>query len=206
MSKAYFIGGAPRVGKTTLTLRFIEQRPILSASTDAMRYTLRQITKEQDQPDLFNFGKYTSNDSIRRDYLMENPMNSIMIQNMESKIVWKSINDFIKSNLMDGFDVLVEGIAILPEFLDQIDYDFSAVFLGNQSESHFQTILDSARRNKNDWMHKLENETIRAFSVFNQTFSRYIQQEADKYDFPYIEIHDQTFNDDIRTALDVLLN
>lgn len=137
---------------------------------------------------------------------MENPMNSIMIQNMESKIVWKSINDFIKSNLMDGFDVLVEGIAILPEFLDQIDYDFSAVFLGNQSESHFQTILDSARRNKNDWMHKLENETIRAFSVFNQTFSRYIQQEADKYDFPYIEIHDQTFNDDIRTALDVLLN
>jgi 2-phosphoglycerate kinase len=206
MAKAYFIGGTPRVGKTTLNLRFLTKKPILSTSTDALRYTLRRVIKEQDEPDLFHLGKYTSDDPNRRAYLKNNPMEAIVIQNKESAIVWKSVNDFVKSNLLDGFDVLIEGIAVLPEFLNKVDYDYRAVFLGNQSKQHYQTILAAARNNENDWMHSLEDETINAFSIFNQAFSAYIEQEAKKYGLTYIEIHEDTFNDDIDTALNVLIS
>lgn len=204
MAKAYFIGGTPRVGKTTLTLNFLQKKPILSASTDAIRYTIRRVVKENEEPDLFNFDKYTSNDPKRRDELMANPMNSIIIQNKESEVVWRSVNNFVKSNLLDGFDILIEGIAVLPVFLSQVDYDYKAVFLGNQSDKHFETILSSARRNPNDWMHGLEDETINAFSVFNQAFGRYIEQESGKYGLSYIEMHDKSFDDDINLALNIL--
>jgi 2-phosphoglycerate kinase len=206
MAKAYFIGGTPRVGKTTLTLRFIDKKPIMASSTDAIRYMLRRAIKELDEPDLFHLGKFTSNDPERRAYLKNNPMDAIIIQNNESAIVWKSVNNFVRSNLEDGFDVLIEGIAILPEFLDHVDYEYKSVFLGNQSEKHYQTILNTARNNDSDWMHGLEDETIDAFSTFSQTFSKYIEQETIKYGLTYIEIHENTFDSDIDLALDKLLN
>ncbi len=205
MAKAYFIGGTPRVGKTTLTLKVLHERSMMAASTDAIRYTLRQVLKKEDYPNLFHLGKYTSDDPVHRNQIKNYPQEIIDIQNKESLIVWKSVDDFVRSNLEDGFDVLIEGIAILPSLLSQVDYDYNAVFLGNQSTSHYNTILKSACQNKNDWMHTLEDETIEAFSIFNTSFSFYIAEEARQYNMSYIEVGDDTFNDDIDRALKLLL-
>lgn len=206
MAKAYLIGGTPRTGKTTLTMQFIKEHPVLAASTDAIRYTLRRVINEADEPDLFHLGKYTSNDPERRAYLKSNPLDVVEVQNKESAIVWRSVANFIASNIEDGFDVLIEGIAVLPSLVKQLECEYSAVFLGNQSEEHFQTILKSARANIDDWMHELEDETIEAFSVFNQRFSRYIEEEAVDNSMNYIEIHDHNFEVDIQKALKHLLN
>jgi 2-phosphoglycerate kinase len=206
VAEAYFIGGTPRVGKTTLTIKVIQEKPMMATSTDAIRYTLRQILKKDDYPDLFHLGKYTSNDPRRRKFIINNPEEIINIQNRESEVVWKSVNDFVKSNLEDGFDVLIEGIAVLPELLDKVDYDYKAIFLGNQSETHYDTILKSARNNEDDWMHELEDETIKAFAVFNASFSKHIANEANKYNMTYIEIGDDTFTEDINSALVLLLH
>ena len=206
MAKAYFIGGTPRVGKTTLAMHLIQTKPMLGSSTDAIRYLLRRVVKEEDYPDLFHLGKYTSNDPNQRIFLEEHPQEMIDIQNNESRLVWESVNNFVKSNLEDGFDIVLEGIAILPELLSQVDYDYSVVFLGNQSDNHFQTILNSARNNPDDWMHDLEDETIKAFFAFNQAFSLYIQQQAKKFNYNYIEIHDDNFTNDINEALSSLLS
>ncbi len=206
MAKAYFIGGTPRVGKTTLTIKLLHEKPMMAASTDALRYTLRQALNKDEYPDLFHLGKYTSNDPARRNYIKTHPEAIIDIQNRESTIVFKSVNDFVKSNLEDGFDVLIEGIAILPELLSSVDYEYKAIFLGNQSESHYNVILKSARDNEDDWMHSLEDETIEAFSVFNSSFSRHIANESTKYNMTYIEIGDDTFTKDIDSALDKLLH
>lgn len=146
MAKAYFIGGTPRVGKTTLTIKTLHRKAMMAASTDALRYTLRQVLSKDEYPDLFYLGKYTSNDPERREYIRDHPENVIDIQNKESAIVWKSVNNFVKSNLEDGFDILIEGIAILPELLSKVDYEYQAIFLGNQSESHYDRILTSARK------------------------------------------------------------
>jgi len=205
MVKAYLIGGTPRSGKTTLTMRFLRERPILATSTDAIRYTLRRVIKEADEPDLFHLGKYTSNDPESRAYLKSNPTDVVEVQNKESAIIWRSVANFINSNLEDGFDVLIEGIAVLPELVAQLECDYSAIFLGNQSEQHFKTILNSARSNENDWMHDLEDETIEAFAVFNQTFSKHIEKEANDHSMTYIEVHDDNFDADMDAALKILL-
>lgn len=206
MAKAYLIGGTPRTGKTTLTLRFIERKPVLGASTDAIRYTLRRVVKPEDEPDLFHLGKFTSNEPERWAELLNDPQSVIDIQNKESTIVWRSVVNFIKSNLEDGFDVVVEGVAILPALLKDVDFEYVAVFLGNQSNQHVETIINSARQNPNDWMYGLENETIRAFAVFNQTFSRYIEDQANQYGMKYIEMRDSSFSEDIDRALGALLD
>lgn len=39
MAKVYFIGGTPQSGKTTTSIRFLRERLMLAASTDAIRYT-----------------------------------------------------------------------------------------------------------------------------------------------------------------------
>lgn len=205
MAKVYLIGGTPRTGKTTLTMRLLHERPMLAASTDAIRYTLRQIVPPSEQPDLFHLGKYTSNDPQRREQLQNNPMEMIEIQNKESKIVWRSVVDFIHSNLADGFDVLIEGIAVIPELVSQLDCDYSVIFLGNQSDEHHETILRAARANENDWMHALEDETIKAFATFNQSFSAFIAAEADKYGMSYVEMRDDDFDEAMATALHKML-
>jgi 2-phosphoglycerate kinase len=204
MAKAYLIGATPRTGKTTLTLRFIESHPVMAASTDAIRYMLRRVVTEESEPDLFHLGKYTSNDPKRRERLNSRPQEIVDIQISESCIVWQAASHFIKSNLEVGFDVLVEGIAVMPGFLQDADFDYSAVFLGNQSEQHAETILKSARNNPNDWMHTLEDETIAAFAKFNQAFSRHVQEEANEFGLPYVEVRDDCFNDDISAALNLL--
>jgi 2-phosphoglycerate kinase len=206
MAKVYLIGGTPRAGKTTLTMRFLKEHPIMAASTDAIRYTLRRVIRELDEPDLFHLGKYTSNDPERRAYLKSNPLDVVDVQNKESAVVWRSVVNFINSNLEDGFDVLIEGIAVLPELVAQLECEYSAIFLGNQSEQHFQTILNSARSNENDWMHDLEDETIEAFATFNQAFSKYIEQEASNHGMTYVEVRDDNFDTDMNTALNSLLN
>src|SRR5579884_2286897 len=104
MAAVYFIGGSPRTGKTYLTKELIKHKPMLASSTDAIRHMLRRIYKEEEEPDLFHLGKFTSNDPERRKELLDNPDKFIELQNNESKIVWKSILNFINSNMEDGQD------------------------------------------------------------------------------------------------------
>jgi len=206
MAHIYLIGGPPRTGKTTLTMRFLRERPVLAASTDAVRYTLRQIMNKNQQPDLFHMGKYTSNEPAEIEYLLTHPNEVIDVQNRESAIVWQSVRNFIKSNIDDGFDIIIEGIAVLPALIQTLEYPHTAIFLGNQSDTHFQIILKSARRNRNDWMHNLSDEAIRAFSSFNQAFSVYIESEARKHKVPYVEVRDDDFDTSMDTALKRLLS
>jgi 2-phosphoglycerate kinase len=204
MATAYLIGGTPRAGKTTLTMRFIAQQPMLAASTDAIRHTLRHIITPTDQPELFYLDKYISNDPEQYYFLQTHPTDVVVDQNAESAIVWRSVNDFIQSNIEDGFDILIEGVAVLPEYVSQLTCDYRVVFVGDKSNGHYETMLKSARANPNDWMHGLTDETIEAFATFTRSFSSFIEDEANKYGLPYVEVHDETFDTDMDTALKIL--
>lgn len=201
MAQAFLVGGTPRVGKTTLTLEFLKRQPVMATSTDAIRYMLRRVLTEPSEPDLFDLGKFTSNEPERRSRLIDSPEEIIALQNRESDVVWRATANFIRSNLEDGYDVLVEGTAVMPQAVSRADFPYAAVFLGNQSEQHVRNIVDSARNNPNDWMHNLDDETIRAFAIFNRAFSQHIQEEAEKYNLPYIEVSDDNFHADLETAL-----
>lgn len=205
MAKAYLIGGVPRAGKTKLALELIGRKPMLAFSTDAMRYTLRRVLAQDSFPDLFRERKFLSGNYESLRIMRDEPEKLIEIQNRESRIVWESVNNFIASNLEDGLDVVVEGVAVLPEFVSKLNYEYEVIFIGNRSEGHIDFVRQNARHNPHDWLGSSNDEMIESFCAFNKVFSQYFADEAAKFDFRYVDITDNVFEKDIqRLAQDIL--
>lgn len=204
MTKAYFIGGAPRVGKTTAMQSLITKHPVFGASTDAIRSTLRGVIDYSDNPVLFGGGvnKFDSTQNVVN--MRDNPSLVVEQQNNESEVVWKSVIDFAKSNIDDGQGIAIEGVAILPHNLTTgLPFDYRAVFLVNLSDQT-DLILHHARTNPHDWLHKYTDETIRAFCVFNRQLNLYYYDQAIFHKLPIVVI-DNDFDLSIQQAVDSLL-
>lgn len=204
VAKVYLIGGAPRVGKTTLAHAFIAQKPILATSSDAIRYTLRNLISKSQMPDLFENNKYYTGNPVINDNVGLYLNKIIEYQNKESSIVWKSVVNFIEGNLIDGNDILIEGIAVVPEFVAKLTCEYSVIFLGNQEESHFEIMLNSARTNKYDWLSIRDDTGIKASFLFNKAYSKVMQKEAEKYNMKYLEMSDHNFQASLQEAMDYL--
>lgn len=206
MAKAYLIGGSPRVGKTTLSISVLKDHPMLGVSTDSIRYLLREIVTPYQSPGLFvlKASDLSENELIKR--LTEDSQLAIRYQNEESSAVWKSTKDIVAATLLDGFDILVEGVAVLPENVSQLDIPYSAVFLGNQADGHIETTLDTARTNPYDWLGKKSEAVAESFCMFNQNFSSYIEAECQKYNQAYVEMDDNNFHESLTRAKEVLLS
>ena len=202
MAHVYIIGGAPRVGKTILAMRIIKKRPMFAISADSIRDMLRGVMNSSA---LSAIHDRTQNESAFATFLRIHPREGVKLQNDESKIVWPSVNELIMSYLADGQDVLVEGVEILPHLLAAATYDYRAVFLGNTSSEHSNTIAAQAHARPHDWMHDYADDTVDAWANLVRVYSRFIQQEAKNLGMPYVETHDHNFQQSLAEAEQILL-
>ncbi len=200
MAQVYFIGGAPRVGKTALAMRILKQRPMFAISADGVRDMLRGVLKPLDSPALFAIQKLAKHESAMAGFLRQHPQAGIELQNDESAIVWPSVNELILSHLADGQDILVEGVEILPQLVAGVPYDYRAVFLGNTSKQHVQAVTAQAHGNPHDWMHHYAKGSVEAWAGLVQSFSAYIKAEAAAHQLPYIETRDDDFEQSLAEA------
>ena len=200
----YFIGGAPRSGKTTTMHKLNERYPILSASTDAIRNVSKGMIKPEDNPKLFklNAGNYASEEYQR--LLKEDPEQALKIEEAQSEEVWKSVLDFIGYYQRDGKDAAVEGVAILPKELAKVDFAYKVVYVVAKNQT--EAIIKHALEDENDWLHKYDEQAIRAFCDFNILWNDYYRNEAIKYGFPIVEIGPKNFESGIDEAVDILLS
>ena len=205
MARAYLIGGAPRVGKTNLAIRVVRDRPMFAVSADSVRDMLQGVLKPAGSPALFKLHELTQNESAITRFLREYPREGVSLQNDESSIVWPSVDKLIRSYLTDGQDILVEGVEILPANLSKLDYSYKVVFLGNTSLLHANTVAAQAHANEHDWMHRYSDETIESWSDLIREFSNYLKVEANTYDVPFVETHDDNFEDSLAKAEALLL-
>ena len=205
MAKAYFIGGAPRVGKTTTLRELVRQKSLLAVSSDAIRYVIRGVLDADSNDDLFRFSKgmfYSPEDVVN---MQNNQAIVINHQNRESEVVWKSVLDFVKSNIEVGQDIGVEGVAILPHnFATELSFEHKVVFIVNLHDQT-ETILRHAHENTFDWLHKYDDEIIRAFCIFNLELNKYYFEEAKKYDLPVVTVGDN-FRQSVDAAIKILIN
>lgn len=201
----YFIGGAPRVGKSLLAEHILKQRPMFTVSADAVRDMLQGILKPLDEPALFAIHNLAKHESAMASLLRAHPDEGVKLQDNESAIVWPSIIHLIASHIADGKDVLVEGVEILPANLAKLEYPYKAVFLGNTSAEHTNTIAEQAHAQPHDWMHRYAHGTIDAWAGLVRSFSEHIKTEANKYDMPYVEMHDSNFRESLHEAERILL-
>jgi 2-phosphoglycerate kinase len=193
----FLVGGPPRVGKSIIASEIRQQHAVSVVSTDTLGAVLEQVLSPEGVPDLFLFG--TLHDLSMEEqvaFIVQDPAVLIAYVRKESAVVWNAVEAFLRREHAEGRDVLIEGVAVLPELMRQLeDLPHRVVFLGNQGAQHYANIKQSAETNAHDWMRDVSDEYIRAFALFVTRMSVYIEQEAKRYGFEYIEMDNMRFKD-----------
>ena len=203
----YFLGGPPKVGKSIISKTITKKYGISVVSTDSLGAVLENILDPEIAPGLFIINRFnTMSEAERIHVLLENTMERIHLQIQESRAVWKAVKPFIQREEDKGRDVMVEGVAVLPEFVHQLEnIDYRTVFIGNQGKEHKENIRKGADEHEHDWMRHTSDEYIDAFAAFVVKMSDYIENEARKYGFKYVEINKIPFHNAANVILNSLL-
>ena len=191
----FLLGGPPRVGKSIIANEIRQKYAVSVISTDSLGAVLENVLSPESAPDLFVFDRFNKMPMAERVRLItEDPAELIEYVRKESHVVWKAIDPFIRRENDEGRDVLLEGVAILPELVSRLeDIPHRVVFIGNQGENHKEYIKKSAKENEHDWMREMSDQYISAYALFVRQMSFYIEQEAKKYGFEYIEMDQELF-------------
>jgi 2-phosphoglycerate kinase len=193
----FLLGGPPRIGKSIISSEIRQKCAVSVVSTDTLGAVLENVLSPEVTPDLFVFNKLTEMPlSEQVKFIMRNPAELIDYVRKESCVVWKAVEAFIRRENDEGRDILIEGVAILPEFMSQLkDIPHRVVFIGNQGANHIENIKKSVEENDFDWMRGVSDQYIDAFAMFVNRMSGYIEQETKKYGFKYIEMDKELFSD-----------
>ena len=203
----YLLGGPPRVGKSIISKTITEKHGINVVSTDSLGAVLENVLSSEAEPGLFVFNRFNEmTEADRINLMVENTTEFINYTIEESYSVWKAVKPFILKEKDEGRNVVVEGVAVLPELVVQLEnIDYRVVFIGNQGKKHKENIKKSAKENEYDWMGHYSDDYIDAFAQCVVQMSSYIEKEAHKYSFEYIEMYKRPFNDAKGVVVDSLL-
>ena len=203
----HFLGGPPRVGKSIIAGTITRQHGVSAVSTDSLGVVLEAVLDADAAPGLFavtRFNEMAEADRVR--LLATNSGKRIRWQVEESTAVWRAVEPFVLREQEEGRDLVVEGVAVLPELVNQlVTLDYQVVFVGNQENWQSKNIRASARENKHDWMQNASDEYIDAFVSFVVEMSSYVETEARRYGFRYIEMGGRRFDQAVAEVVDSLL-
>lgn len=155
----YLIGGAFRIGKTTLAKRILKEKGIPYISTDILRNSLY---------------KYLGKDFPKK--WVDRPAE-----------FWPYLSDFIiraDHKYTDG--LVIEGDIFLPEQIAGMhSANIRCCFVGSSNITLEQIKQDS----QNNWVNDQspENQAYLPQSIMD--ISKIIKEGADKYGFPYFDIY-----------------
>ena len=202
----YLLGGPPRVGKSIISSEIRQKHAVSAVSTDTLCAVLENVLSPDMAPDLYVFGEFNKKPLAEKVKLLtNNPAELMDYARKESHVIWKAVEAFIRKENDEGRDILIEGVAILPELMSQLkDIPYRVVFIGNQGENHKENIKKSVEENEFDWMREISDEYIGAYAVFVKRMSAYIEQETKKYGFQYIEIDKQPLSDVTQKVMNIL--
>lgn len=204
MPHIYFIGGAPRVGKSTLMRRFLEAKQIPAAATDDLRTTLRASTTPAASPALFYLDSLNADESNMARLMQTRTADIIAAADREAEAVWPAVVDFATRHLAMGSDVVIEGVALLPHLVNQVKLPYSAIFLGSQLPSQVQFIKSYAAGHPDTWLGTLKPATVEAFAHYSIATSQHVQTEATKYKQTYLEMSAGSFGQQLAAAQKIL--
>ena len=136
---------------------------------------------------------------------MQSAEQTLEEQNRQSRAYWPHLQKFLESYEEDGVDVILEGVAILPQFTYKLELPHKSIFLGNTSDSHPIVITKQARQNRHDWMHGYTDDEIKSATEFFAVMSRFMREEAARYNLIYQELDDDNFEASLQTTAAKLL-
>jgi len=193
----FLLGGPPRVGKSLISSKIRQEHAVSVVSTDALGAVLEDVLGPEAAPDLYVLSRFAQMPLAERlNSIMKDPADLIDYVRREGHVVWRAVEAYVGRESSEGRDLLVEGVAVLPELISRIaGLPHRVVFVGNQGEDHKENIRRFAEENRHDWMRSASDQYVDAFSVFVNRMSAYIEQEAKKYGFHYIGMDKRSLED-----------
>jgi 2-phosphoglycerate kinase len=193
----FLLGGPPRVGKSLISSEIRQKHAVSVVSTDALGAVLENVLGPETAPDLYVLSRFAELPMAERlKSIMKDPAELIDYVRREGHVVWRAVEAYVGRENNEGRDLLVEGVAVLPELISRIaGLPHRVVFVGNQGEDHKENIRRFAEENWHDWMRGATDQYVDAFSVFVNRMSAYIELEAKKYGFQYIGMDKRSLED-----------
>ena len=153
----FLLGGPPRVGKSIVSSEIRQKHAVSVVSTDTLGAVLENVLSLEAVPDLFVFARFNEMpmaEQVR--VILKDPTELIDYVRKESYVVWKAVEAFIRSENDEGRDILIEGVAILPELMSNLEgIPYRVVFIGNQGKNHQSAIIrgfGEPKRVKQRWV------------------------------------------------------
>lgn len=212
MSTLYIVGGSPRAGKTTIVEKFLEQNPIPSTSTDALRAAMRNALFDEPYVTAEKLS-IKGNVEFRRPGYKERLKKSFSSDIPENELAWKAAVGLIDHYDRRNQSLILDGMVFDPEQVRRLKLTNLAVkvlFVGYNSVSHADTIIEHAKGNPYDWINDWLGETegdekeIRDWVATEVDRSNINAQLATKYGYGYFDITIKPFNEHIDAALNYL--
>lgn len=195
----YFIGGAPRTGKSQLAKKLSKRTGISWLSTDNLRESVEGLEIIPRDNPLLKYWVNWKKDNYVKDTFSKSIEKLIENQDTESKEVSKLVKSFVESVDYNERDFIIEGVALLPrfyesEFLDKFKIKF--VCIGNTDYEAF--VKKSWEiRSEGDWLKDAERDVFNNTIRFCSRYSEVFKKEAEERGIPYYEIRSDSFELDI---------
>jgi 2-phosphoglycerate kinase len=200
----YLLGGPPRVGKSKIATRITTQHGISSVSTDSLAAVLESVLDPETAPGLFAVDAMPL--AARIEMMAGDTRRRIDLQIEESRSTWRAVAPFIRREAEEGRDLLVEGVAVLPEFVAQLEgIDHRAVLVGHRDGDHEANIRQGAAKCESDWMRDASDDYIRAFAVFVDRMSLFFAEQSQRHGLAYVEMSGMPFDDAVDAVIRSLI-
>lgn len=183
----YFIGGAPRVGKSVLAKSLSDKLNVQSLNTDDVCESAMSQSSPDDRLAKFPCPGFSGNASEN----VLTPAQRIDLQFVTAQSLEPKIMDAAITALRENRDLLIEGSQILPQTVRRLAQDYGAdnfcvIFLGSTDpDLVFDGILDNS--NPQNWLSPENREVVAQVAEFVADFSRRIKAEAESWECIYIE-------------------
>ena len=180
----YLIGGSPRSGKTILAKKMARRLNCELILIDDIRKKEIKRLGRKDSVKYFPFEKiYKNNDDFFQKY---SPKEILDCEIKEAKSIWPKIKAIISKSLKDNLQIVIEGVQLLPEFLEKYKTNSAVkiIILYKKNKKLLQEGFHK-NKNKNDWL-VIETKNKKTFRKAAETYSFYgnfFEKEARKHGF-----------------------
>lgn len=200
----YLIGGAPKVGKSTVAKCLRERTAYLSISTDAVRALVFEITEPSMRADLLPCCVPVTRIGDQFEQSVDDWVKS---QLREAQTLSPSIIALINYHLRIGEDLILEGVHLVPDLVEKIlksDYssDLKTILILADDEV---TVLNAlhCKTGGFNWLSSLSEETVKKVAECIVAYSSRVERQAQTLGIKTFQRTDD-FNFDVTQIVSLL--
>lgn len=184
----YLIGGAPRLGKSILAQKMLNEKSIPWFSTDVL--CMKTEGAAMQFSEVMHLGA----------------AQVVRIQLTKAQLMTKTLQYFIERQMETPSDFTLEGVHLLPSLVSQLHKRQSADVKSMFVVSFDRELVLSGLRSitdDHDWMHGASEEMQQAMADFVVGYSREIKSQAKEEDLRIFE-RTENFQEDLDAMLRLL--